>query len=96
MFKGAVIIAHADRVNLTYGPATKHESQRVALQMIRTTQDRDVKQSEHVDGDKNTGGDGISRLPMQDDVNGNEICTSIKQHTFKDTFPLGMSRAQKE
>ena len=86
MIKGVVIIAHADHMNITHDPATKHISQRVARQMIRITQCYDVKQFKHIDGDKNIGGDGIRRLPIQDDVNDNEMHANIKQHTLKICF----------
>ena len=94
MIKGAVSITHIDHLNLTHGPATKLTSRRVVRQMIRVTQDHDIKQFKHIDRDKTTGGDSLSRLLMQEDVADNEIFMKIKQHTFKHMFPLDLNHAQ--
>ena len=96
MIKVAVIKACRDHMSLTHGPATKHTSQRVTRQMIRINQDCNIKQFKHVDIDKNTGGDGVTRIPMREDINDNEVFMKIKQHTFKYAFLLDMNYAQQE
>ena len=94
VIKNTAIISRTFHMNLTHSLATKHTSQRVVRQMIRVTQDHDIKQFKHIDRDKTTGGDSLSRLLMQEDVADNEIFMKIKQHTFKHMFPLDLNHAQ--
>ena len=68
MAKGAVVIARADHMSLTHGPATNRASQQVVRQVIRTIKDHSIKQFKHVAGSKNAGPDGASRLPIEGDA----------------------------
>ena len=70
MIKGAEIMSHADHKTLTHSPTTNHQSDRVLRQMIRAKQEFGVKEFGQISGDRTSGPDRVSRLPVTNDFPG--------------------------
>ena len=95
---GCEIRIHTDHKNLTE-PTTNHQSLPVHRTRIKLDQEYKAKFI-HIAGEKNTGGDGLSRLEMHDEVPeaAGEAIYAINSmdRTENDLFLLEMATIQKE
>ena len=64
---GGDITIHSDHKNLCHDSQTMHRNSRVHRQRIELDNEYHAK-FQHISGIENTGGDGLSRLPMYDEV----------------------------
>ena len=96
IIRGGKIQVHCDHKNLTFGDKTVHVNQRVLRQKIEIS-DEYGAEIIHIDGDKNTGGDGMSRLPTKaTTIQEKEVFLKQKLYTFDDIFPLDLNHIKKE
>ena len=67
ILKGGENRCFCDHKNLNFGAETAHASQRVLRQMVETSDEHAAKIM-HIDGENNSGGDGVRRMPTEASV----------------------------
>jgi hypothetical protein len=96
IIQGCDITVHTDPKNLTYSP-TQRANARVERLMILLNEEFGVT-FEHIKGEDNTGGDGLSRLAFSDTASETDAIFAIQDmdRDKNHMFPLDMHQILKE